>query len=420
MWRRIIFAIFIFLAASSFISSARASSDDEDVEKKIKELRSQISDYQDQIDEKSDQEKNLQNDISILETGIQKMELQVRETQLVIQDLDAQISAKGKEIDSMQKEVDAKKKTLSIFLQDLYERGEDSPIEIALGSESFSDYFFQADSLESFQERAREIFDQFVALQEKLEEEKKDLLSKKWEQLDLKHIQTDQERTLASQKSVKDSLLGKTQDQKEALLAEVGDLQAQLSALQSLGDPISLDEAMDAARYASKLTDVAPEFLLGVLKVESGLGTNVGGGTYKKDMNPDLWSTFKKICKDLGIDAEKAPVSKRVCYNTDAKDGCGGWGGAMGPAQMMPSTWLGYKSQVEKLMGNKPANPWDIEDSLAAMGLKLAAVDGVTDGKRKAWAKAAGMYLAGSAWESYSWYSDRVLYYADGYKKLLK
>jgi len=75
---------------------------------------------------------------------------------------------------------------------------------------------------------------------------------------------------------------------------------------------------------------------------------------------------------------------------------------------------------VESLTGNKPANPWDIKDSLVAMGLKLGSVDGVTSGDREAWAKAAGMYLAGANWERYSWYSDRVLYYADGFKKILK
>ena len=73
-------------------------------------------------------------------------------------------------------------------------------------------------------------------------------------------------------------------------------LQEQLNALQSLGEPINIDEAISAARYASSLTKVAPEFLLGVLRIESGLGTNVGGGRYKTDMNPAQWDTFKKIC----------------------------------------------------------------------------------------------------------------------------
>ena len=92
----------------------------------------------------------------------------------------------------------------------------------------------------------------------------------------------------------------------------------------------------------------------------------------------------------------------------------------MGPAQFLPSTWMGYKSKVEKLTSERPANPWDIKDSLVAMGLKLGAVSGVTGGDRKAWAKAAGIYLAGANWENYSWYSDRVLRYTDGFKEILK
>jgi hypothetical protein len=81
---------------------------------------------------------------------------------------------------------------------------------------------------------------------------------------------------------------------------------------------------------------------------------------------------------------------------------------------------MGYKSKVEKITGEIPANPWDLKDSLVAMGIKLSAVDGVTSGNRAAWAKAAGMYLAGGNWENYSWYGDRVLAYADGFKKIMK
>ena len=233
-------------------------------------------------------------------------------------------------------------------------------------------------------------------------------------------MQNEQQRTLDSQEQAKNYLLSQTRNEKQALSDQMGKLQDQLNALQTLGEPINIDEAISAAKYASGFTHVAPEFLLGVLRIESGLGTNVGGGRYKTDMNPAQWDTFKKICGELGIDPSNVPVSRRACYNSDAKDGCGGWGGAMGPAQFMPTTWLGYKSKVEKVTGSSPANPWSLKDSLVAMGLKLAAVDGVTAGDRAAWAKAAEMYLAGGNWENYSWYGDRVLSYADGFKKIMK
>jgi peptidoglycan hydrolase CwlO-like protein len=416
-------AIFAFCFAFLIFSQSHATENDvqqQELKTKINTLRNQIQGYQKEIYSKGQREETLQGDITDLEKDIAKMELQIQETQLVIQSLNLDIADKQEGIESMQKEVDAKKEMLSRFMQELYEQGSATSIEMTLGSETFSDYFFQADSLESYEERTREIYDQFVYLREGLKKEKEDLIGHKEEQMNLKAMQNDQQHVLDQQKSAKNTFLNQTINEKQALSSKMDKLQDELNALQALGEPINVDEAVSAAKYASKLTNVAPEFLLGVLRIESGLGTNVGGGKYKTDMNPAQWDTFKKICKELGIDPDKTPVSRRACYNSDAKDGCGGWGGAMGPAQFMPSTWMGYKSKVEKITGESPANPWDLKDSLVAMGIKLAAVDGVTSGKREAWAKAAAMYLAGGAWENYSWYGDRVLAYADGFKKIMK
>ncbi|HLM84272.1 MAG TPA: hypothetical protein VK254_03635 [Candidatus Bathyarchaeia archaeon] len=400
--------------------AASSDAQQQDLKVKIDTLRNQIQQYQSEIYNKSQQEETLQGDISDIEKDISKIELQIQETDLVIQSLDFDIADKQIQIDGIQKEVSAKKAVLAEFMRELYERGQTSSIEMALGDETFSDFFFQADSLESFDERTREIYDQFVVLREGLKQERANLVGQKEEQMDLRAIQNDQQNTLDSQKRAENFLLGQTRNEKQALSSQMEKLQEQLNALQAFGQPINIDEAISAARYASGITNVAPEFLLGVLRIESGLGTNVGGGRYKTDMNPNQWETFKKICADIGIDPSNVPVSRRACYNSNAKDGCGGWGGAMGPGQFMPSTWLGYKNKVEKATGEIPANPWDLKDSLVAMGLKLAAVDGVTAGNRTAWAKAAAMYLAGGAWENYSWYSDRVLYYADGFKKIMK
>jgi len=414
------FCLVVLFLASDVSLAAQNDAQQQDLKMKINILRNQIQEDQKQIDAKGQQEETIQGDITDLEKDIAKIQLEIQETQLVVQSLDLEIADKEAGIAAMQKEVEAKKKVLAQFMQELYENGNATSVELALGNNTFSDYFFQADSLESFEERTREIYDQFVFLREGIQKEREDLLSRKEEQMNLKAMQNDQQNTLDSQEQAKNSLLSQTRNEKQALSSQMGKLQDQLNALQALGEPINIDEAISAAKYASGFTKVAPEFLLGVLRVESGLGTNVGGGRYKTDMDPAQWDTFKKICGELGIDPNSVPVSRRACYNSDAKDGCGGWGGAMGPGQFMPTTWLGYKSKVEKVTGESPANPWDLKDSLVAMGLKLAAVDGVTAGDRAAWAKAAAMYLAGGTWENYSWYSDRVLSYADGFKKIMK
>ena len=419
-WTMLIAAsVCFFYPLYSYVLVADAANSKQDLKNKIEALRSQIEKYQQEIDGKNQKEESVTNNIEILNADIKKIELQVQETELVIGQLSGEIAAKQSEVNDMQKKVDDRKKVLSKFLQDIYERGGNITTGIVFGNQSFSEYFFQAESLESFEGQTKEVLDQLVYLRDNLKRQKDELMKKRQEAEDMRYIQMDQENSLRQEKEMKDLLVAKIQDEKAALTQGMEKLQSELNVLQSLGNPISLEEAVKAAKYASGLTKVAPEFLLGVLRVESGLGTNVGGGRYKTDMNPAQWDTFKKICSELGIDPEKTPVSRRACYNRDSKDGCGGWGGAMGPAQFMPSTWMGYKSKVEKTTGEIPANPWDTKDSLVAMGLKLGSVDGVTSGDRKAWAKAAGMYLAGGNWENYSWYSDRVLFYADNFKKII-
>jgi peptidoglycan hydrolase CwlO-like protein len=413
-------ALLYLMIASGGFAKDDGQSQKEILKTRIDDLRRQIEMYQTKIDEKSQKEESLSGDIEILEADIKKMELQIQETSLQIEELDGEIFRKETEIERMQKQVDAKEKMLANFLEELYEKGRNDAAEIIFTGQSFSEYYAKIESLENIESRIKDSHSQLKAERDALKKERGDLIERKIDKENMRGIQSDQERSIQSEKQMKDLLVSKIQDEKAALEQNVDRLKEELNAIQSLGNPINMEEAVAAAKYASKFTNVAPEFLLGVLRVESGLGTNVGGGRYKTDMNPAQWDTFKKICAEIGIDPEKTPVSRRACYNRDSKDGCGGWGGAMGPAQFMPSTWMGYKVKVENLTGNKPANPWEIKDSLVAMGLKLAAVEGVTGGDRKAWAKAAGMYLAGGNWERYSWYSDRVLHYADGFKKILK
>lgn len=413
------FAAIIFLLGQAGVGDA-APSQKEILKTRIDDLRKQIEIYQKNIDEKSQKEESLSNDIEILKADIKKIELQIQETNLQIDGLEGEIVQKEIEIEKMQKQVDAKKEMLAKFLQELYEKGGGKTTEIVFSGQSFSDYFSKIESLESFEDQIKETHDQLEASRDALKDEKANLVDRKIDKEILRGVQSDQERSLEREKQMETLLVSQIRNEKQALEQNMGRLQTELNELQSLGEPINLEEAVKAAKYASDLTNVAPEFLLGVLRVESGLGTNVGGGRYKSDMNPSQWDTFKKICKELELDPDKTPVSRRACYSRGASDGCGGWGGAMGPAQFMPSTWIGYKGQIEKTTGRSPANPWDVRDSLVAMGLKLGSVEGVKAGDRKAWAKAAGMYLAGSNWEKYSWYSDRVLHYADGFKKIIK
>ena len=164
---------------------------------------------------------------------------------------------------------------------------------------------------------------------------------------------------------------------------------------------MTLEDAYNHAKYAADRTGVRPAFLLAVLKQESSWGTNVGTGTWKKDMKAADQKAFIQICDELNLDPNQMPVSKKPSY---------GWGGAMGPAQFLPSTWLAYKDKVAVLTGHNPPSPWDINDAFTAAALKLAN-GGANQGTADAEWKAAMIYFAGNNWGKtvYSFYGDAVM-----------
>jgi hypothetical protein len=233
------------------------------------------------------------------------------------------------------------------------------------------------------------------------------------------NIKQEQNSSIAELKTQKDEMLKITHGQEgqyQSLIASsrgmLPSLQAELRNLQSLGSDIKFDDAISASKYVGGVTGVRPALLLGILRVESGLGTNVGGGIYSIDMSPSQRPVFESIATELGYDPNAMPVSKRPSSYA-------GWGGAMGPAQMMPSTWLIYKDEVSQIVKKSPPDPWNLTDSIAAIAVKLSKVEGVTSGDYNAEYKAAGMYMGGVNWQKYPFYPNKVMYYADLYQKEL-
>lgn len=393
---------------------------DEQKEDKIDNLEDKIDALEDEIGQKRKTERTINTEIEIIDKSVQAIELQMEKSKQVVDQLEQSIEEKDVEIEKLQQEILKQKDMLGEYIRRMSQSGQESDLIFMESGGSLEDYFNLVDSYERMQEEVSRMLSEIQTSKDELDKQREELDDKHGQQQQVYLIQQDQNRTLEYEQKRKERLLSQTQKDLDILSVERDELRAQLNALQSLGSTINLEEAIEIAEYASGRTGARTAFLLGVLRVESNMGQNVGGGRYKSDMNPTQHDLFKKICSELDLKASDMPVSKRVCYNTKSKDGCGGWGGAMGPAQFMPSTWMGYKDKVAKVTGHNPPNPWNLKDALVAMGLKLAVVPGVTDHKESAERKAAAMYLAGGNWESYPWYGDRVMYYADGFEKYMK
>ncbi len=128
----------------------------------------------------------------------------------------------------------------------------------------------------------------------------------------------------------------------------------------------------------------------------------------KSEGNPP---TFVSILDELGRSPEGTPVS---CPMHDKNGKQIGWGGAMGPAQFIPSTWMGYEERIRAATG-QVADPWDIRDAFVAAALKLRG-DGA-DGTDKGDWSAAMRYFSGSTDPRFRFYGDQVMERAAQYEK---
>jgi membrane-bound lytic murein transglycosylase B len=95
-----------------------------------------------------------------------------------------------------------------------------------------------------------------------------------------------------------------------------------------------------------------------------------------------------------------------------------GWGGAMGPAQFIPSTWMTYKGKVKNITG-KPADPWNINDAFLASALYLSDCGAKQKNYDGEW-KAAMIYFAGSINTKYRFYGDSVIKITKQYEEDIK
>ena len=409
--------------ASVAASSATAVAPNQElVNRKLEEIKKtqdDIAKYQADSKAKRMEGNTLENEIEIFDDNISQNQLEIRETKLNIEKAEIEMEGSQNQIEEDRVKIEKNKEALKSFLQELYVHQDDSFLEILVTKENISDFFNEINALEAAQDK---VLSAVVALKqerEALDKRTKELEETQQTYEGLISMRYEQNAALENLKAQKNEILEATNGEEEkyrALVAEnrslLPSLRAELRDLQSLGQNIQFDDAISAAKYVGEATGVRPAFLLGVLRVESGSGTNIGGGTYSVDMNPSQRPTFETIAQELGYDPNAMPVSKKPKNYS-------GWGGAMGPAQMMPTTWMSYRGQVSALTGHTPADPWNLTDAIAAMAIKLSQVNGVSSADYNAEYEAAGRYLAGNNWQRFTFYPDKVMYYADLYEKEL-
>ncbi|MEK9173267.1 MAG: lytic murein transglycosylase [Patescibacteria group bacterium] len=387
----------------------------EALEVQLKELEGQIDQYEDQIVSYQKQGKTLKGEISNLNNKISKIGLEIKAINLTISQLDRKIGETQYQIVTTESDIEKNRESLAVLIKNLQASDQTSLMEVFLKSPRLSDFFNDVNNIILIQDNLQLTISKITDLKDQLEDQKDKLSLAKADKTTLREYQEVQKQENEKTKTQKNGLLDITKGQEgkyQSLLTETKKTAAEIrSRIFKLlgGGELSFDEAYKFAKLAGQSTGIDPAMILAVLDRESALGKNVGRCNYKTAMHPkrDI-PIFEEILKELGIsqDSSAALVS---CANKD-----GAYGGAMGPAQFIPSTWKLYKDAVSKITGNSPANPWRHADAFVATGLYLKdAMRGCVDLYSNQTSRercAAAKYYAGSRWRSYLWtYGEAVI-----------
>ncbi|MDD4901378.1 MAG: hypothetical protein PHS62_04765 [Patescibacteria group bacterium] len=442
MSRGLIKFYIIILAGAALILSAQAPSlaaDDsaaalaqvaeqqQALERQLKDIESQIGQYQKELKSIKGQKNTLINKITRLQKKQAALTLQIKATALKVEDLAGKITATIINIDQTSIKRAGLKEQIGRVLELIYEQDNYTLLYLLATRGNLMSLI---DSEASYNQVIRgldQLLKEAQAINEQLNQQKTLLNDQQEETENLLSIQELQRHDLADSAKEQDNLLKQTKGKESNYQKMLSDSQKEAQAIKSrmyqlleVAEQINFGQAVSIASWASAQSGVRAAFLLSVLTQESNLGKNVGTCNRAGDPPEKSWKVvmnptrdqpkFLIITDELKMNPDVTPIS---CPMRDKNGNRIGWGGAMGPAQFIPSTWLGYKDKVSAVTG-KPANPWDIRDAFLAAAIKLAA--GGATAESGEWA-AAMRYFSGSTNAKYSFYGDSVVARAEAYQE---
>jgi peptidoglycan hydrolase CwlO-like protein len=360
------------------------------------------------------QSSSLQQAINVLNGQIKVAQLNIQAKNLLIATLGTDITNKATTITQLSGQIGQGQDSLAELLRKTDELDATTLPDVILSYQNITDIFSDVDTFGSIESSLQSTLDQINANKNETQTEKDQLTTQQNQEIDARATIQQDEANIKTAEASKQTLLnvskgneatyGQVLAQKQAKAAAI---RSALFALAGGGQAIPFGQALQYATAAGQATGVGPAFLLAILTQESALGANVGncyvtnlqtgagisaktGASVNKVMNPtrDV-PVFQTITSTLGFDPTHTLVS---CPQSI------GWGGAMGPAQFIPSTWQLLETRIASALGQNISaiSPWNPQDAFTASALYLGDL-GARAGSYTSERTAACKYYSGQA-----------------------
>jgi len=386
------------------------------------------SQYEEDIERTEQEKRNLANQIATLENRMNQLDQQIQQSEMRIRQLGFEISDTQESIRRMNERIEDYQEKLAELLKVVNREDKRSTLEVLIEEDDLSGFFNHLTSLEILSSESQSILDEIREMRNSLETEEERLARERQEARKTAEEQALQKAESQAARQEHAQLYDMTEeeyqrqmDQKEFIEERAEEIMNRRLALVGLPDAEvpSFGEALEVAEWAQELTGIRPAFLLAIITQESALGRNVGecyltdastgagqrinGGGHVSNLmaTPPASSRndpekFLKITDILGLDPYSTPVSCPFQV---------GYGGAMGPAQFIPTTWWNQREDIKSKLGREP-DPWKLQDSFLASATYLSNLGGNYNERT-----AALRYYAGGNWNDprHSFYGDQVV-----------
>lgn len=393
-----IFLAFIFTVFSVYrtdaaidclaITPSSPESDKNYCKKELAQIEAELSRLLELQAAQQKQTGTLKGDVDYLTSQINALKTRIKARELAIAQLKVDIINKTNTIKSLSSKIERERKSLAQLIRNTNEIDKDGLVHLMLSGGSVSSFYNDLESFSSIKEAVKQSIDIIHGVKTETEVAKSDLEKKQDAETDAKAELESARQKVAVSEAEKKRLLSisqQTEAEYKKLAAEkkakADSIRSALFNLAGTSAKIDFGTALNYANEVNQRLGIDQAFLLAVLTQESNLGANVGqcylrdpntGAGVGKNTGTPFWNVMKPtrdvapfldITGKLGFNAFQTAVSCPIA-------GVVGYGGAMGPAQFIPSTWKIFESRLQNVLGHY-ANPWAPRDAFFASAMYL-------------------------------------------------
>ncbi|MDD5318574.1 MAG: hypothetical protein PHF79_02005 [Candidatus Pacebacteria bacterium] len=389
----------------------------------LQQLENDIANVSSQLQAKQSEGASIQRDISILDLQIKQAQLKIQAHQLAIKKLGNDITVKTNTINALTDQIGHGQDSLARIISQTQQLDDYSLQEAFLSGGDLSTFYVDLDAYASIDSSLKNIIDSVRTAKGQNEQAKQQLDQQRNQEIDIEvNVETEKKKIVTAQNSKKE-LLALNKNQQKSYQSVLSDKQAQAAkirnALFALRDAaaIPFGDAVTYAQTVANKTGVRAAFVLAIIQQESNLGSNVGScyladqnGNGTKVSNGAAVSNVMKPGRDvepfiaLMSQLGRDPYHTRVsCPFTT------GYGGAMGPAQFIASTWALNVGRLQNALNVSVPDPWRPLDAFMAAALYMEDL-GAVGGSYTAERNAACRYYSGRTCSgSNKFYGDQVM-----------